>query len=58
VANAALYQFDLTGDYSTSWRLNPTVTADFSQSGGFAALYDVRSDGSRRWGLQSGRGQI
>lgn len=41
VANAALYQFTLTGDYSASWQLNSTVTADDASSGVGFIIYDV-----------------
>jgi hypothetical protein len=41
VANAALYQFNLTGDYTASWQLNSTVTADDGANGVGFVLYDV-----------------
>ena len=41
VANAALYQFNLTGDYTASWQLNSTVTPDEAASGVAFVLYDV-----------------
>jgi hypothetical protein len=44
VANAALYQFNLTGAYTASWQLNSTVTADDAGNGVGFVLYDV--DGS------------
>lgn len=44
VANAALYQFNLTGDYTASWQLNSTGTPDDGANGTGFVLYDV--DGS------------
>lgn len=41
VANAALYQFNLTGDYNASWQLNSTVTPDDGASGVAFVLFDV-----------------
>jgi hypothetical protein len=41
VANAALYQFNVTGDYTASWQLNSTVTPDDGSTGGGFYLYDV-----------------
>lgn len=43
VANAALYQFQLTGDYSADWKLdaNPAVTAGSYQNDVAFTLYDV-----------------
>jgi len=41
VANAALYQFNLTGDYTASWQLNSTVTPDDGASGVAFVLYDI-----------------
>jgi len=41
VANAALYQFNLTGDYTASWQLNSTVTPDDGANGVGFVLYDV-----------------
>lgn len=44
VANAALYQFNLTGDYTASWQLNSPVVPDDGASGVGFVLYNV--DGS------------
>jgi hypothetical protein len=41
VANAALYQFTVTGDYNASWQLNSTVTADDGANDVGFVLYDV-----------------
>jgi hypothetical protein len=41
MANAALYQFSVTGDYTASWQLNSTVTPDASAAGTAFRLYDV-----------------
>lgn len=41
VANAALYQFNVTGDYTASWQLNSTVTPDDGANGSGFILYDV-----------------
>jgi hypothetical protein len=44
VANAALYQFQLTGDYTASWQLNSTVTPeDYEYDLGFL-LVDVEGN--------------
>lgn len=40
-ANAALYQFTLTGDYSASWQLNSTGTPDDGANGVGFVIYDV-----------------
>ena len=44
VANAALYQFTLTGNYNASWTLNSTLTPDDSFSGQGFFLYDVEGN--------------
>ena len=41
VANAALYQFQLTGDYTASWQLNSTVSPDAVGEGEGFLLEDV-----------------
>jgi hypothetical protein len=44
VANAALYQFQLTGDYTASWQLDSTVSPDaFGDDEGFV-LIDVEGN--------------
>ncbi|MBD8655680.1 PEP-CTERM sorting domain-containing protein [Oxalobacteraceae sp. CFBP 13730] len=44
VANAALYQFQLTGDYTASWQLDSTVSPDaFGDDEGFI-LIDVEGN--------------
>ena len=40
-ANAALYQFTVTGDYSAQWTLDSNVTPDVSQDGVGFLVYDV-----------------
>jgi len=40
-ANAALYQFNLTGSYNASWQLNSTGTPDDGASGVGFVIYDV-----------------
>jgi hypothetical protein len=44
VANAALYQFNLTGDYTASWQLNSTVVADAAGEGEGFILWDVEGN--------------
>jgi hypothetical protein len=44
VANAALYQFQLTGDYTASWQLNSTVSPDAVGEGEGFVLEDVFGD--------------
>lgn len=44
VANAALYQFQLTGDYTASWQLESTVVPDFAFGGFLFSLYDVEGN--------------
>jgi len=44
VANAALYQFNLTGDYTASWQLNSTVTPDDGATGLGFVLWDVEGN--------------
>jgi len=44
VANAALYQFNLTGDYTASWQLNSTVVADVAGEGEGFILWDVEGN--------------
>ena len=41
VANAGLYQFELTGNYSASWQLDSTVVPDFASATRFFALDNV-----------------
>ena len=41
VADAAQYQFTVTGDYSASWQLSSTVVPDISGDGGGFVLWDV-----------------
>lgn len=44
VANAALYQFDLTGDYNASWKLDSTIVPDtYFNDQGFT-LWDVEGN--------------
>jgi hypothetical protein len=44
VANAALYQFQLTGDYTASWQLESTIEPDFDLDGVYFSVYDVAGD--------------
>ena len=44
VANAALYQFQLTGDYTASWQLESTIVPDNVEEGGSFYVYDVAGD--------------
>lgn len=41
VANAGLYQFNLTGDYTASWQLNSTVEPDDGANGQAFVVWDV-----------------
>jgi len=41
VANAALYQFQLTGDYAASWQLNSTMSSDLAVEDEGFILWDV-----------------
>lgn len=41
VANAALYQFNLTGDYTAQWTLDSNVTPDVTEDGVGFIVYDV-----------------
>jgi hypothetical protein len=41
LANAALLQFNLTGDYTASWQLNSTGTPDDGANGVGFVIYDV-----------------
>ena len=43
-ANAALYQFNLTGDYTASWQLNSTVTPNFAAPAQAFFVYDVQGN--------------
>jgi len=43
-ANAALYQFNLTGDYTASWQLNSTVSPDIVGDGEGFVLWDVEGN--------------
>ncbi|KQQ46413.1 hypothetical protein ASF61_18660 [Duganella sp. Leaf126] len=40
-ANAALYQFTVTGDYAAKWTLDSSVAPDLSEDGGGFVYYDV-----------------
>ena len=40
-ANAAVYEFDLTGDYTANWRLDSTVVSDDSLVNTGFTVYDV-----------------
>jgi hypothetical protein len=44
VANAGLYQFDLGGDYTASWRLNSTVAPDLYFPGIYFTLAGVEGN--------------
>jgi hypothetical protein len=44
VANAALYQFQLTGDYTASWQMNSTADPDFAFDGFLFSVYDVEGN--------------
>jgi len=44
VANAALYQFQLTGDYTASWQLESTVESDDGVVGSYFTLWDVEGN--------------
>lgn len=44
VANAALYQFNLTGDYTASWQLNSTPTVDDYATGIGFLVIDVEGN--------------
>jgi hypothetical protein len=41
MANAALYKFSLTGDYTANWQLNSTGTADLGVNGVGFVIWDV-----------------
>jgi hypothetical protein len=41
VANAALYNFSVTGDYTASWRLDSAVTPDVVSTGEYFVVWDV-----------------
>ncbi len=43
-ANAALYKFELTGDYTASWQLNSTVAPDDYADGVGFILFDVEGN--------------
>ncbi|MDY0746157.1 PEP-CTERM sorting domain-containing protein [Paucibacter sp. R3-3] len=43
-ADAAQYQFTVTGDYSASWQMNSTVVPDISEEGGGFVMWDVTGD--------------
>lgn len=44
VANAALYQFTLTGNYNASWTLESTLVPDDFATGGGFTLFDVEGN--------------
>jgi hypothetical protein len=44
VANAALYQFNVTGDYTASWQLNSSGTPDDGVNGVGFVIYDVEGN--------------
>jgi len=44
VANAALYQFNLTGDYTASWQLNSPVSPDIVGDGEGFIVWDVEGN--------------
>ena len=44
VANAGLYQFNLTGDYTASWQLESTVVSDIDATGEGFVLWDVEGN--------------
>jgi len=44
MANAALYQFNLTGDYTASWQLNSEVAPDFAIEGMGFGFFDVEGN--------------
>lgn len=41
VANAALYNFSVTGDYTASWQLDSSVVPDDFSSGEYFTVWDV-----------------
>ena len=43
-ANAAVLQFNLTGDYSASWQLNSSGTPDAGLDGALFVVYDVEGN--------------
>jgi hypothetical protein len=43
-ANAALYQFTLTGDYTASWQLNSQASPDVVEDGIAFTVWDVEGD--------------
>jgi hypothetical protein len=43
-AQAATYQFTVTGDYSASWQLDSTLVADDALSGLYFTVWDVAGD--------------
>ena len=49
VANAGLYQFDLTGDYDASWRLDSTLVSDVPYPGLGFTVYDVFGNFPGSW---------
>lgn len=44
LANAALYQFNLTGDYTASWQLDSAVAPDFAIEGMGFGFFDVEGN--------------
>ena len=44
VANAGLYQFDLSGDYTASWKLDSTVVPDVASNDQGFILWDVEGN--------------
>lgn len=44
VANAGLYQFNLTGDYTADWKLNSTVNSDDAVDDQVFVVWDVEGN--------------
>lgn len=44
VANAAVYQYQLTGGYTASWQLDTTATPDDNTANRYIGFYDVKGD--------------
>ena len=42
VANAAIYQYQLTGDYTASWQLDSAATPDDTMANTYIGFYDVQ----------------
>jgi hypothetical protein len=41
-ANAELYNFTLSGDYSATWQIDTDILPDFVEPGSYLAYYDVQ----------------